>query len=440
MNTLLSRAERVKWFTQARFGMFVHWGLYAIPGRGEWVMSTERIPVSEYEPYMHEFNPVHYDPTDWAKRAKAAGMQYVILTAKHHDGYCLFDSKLTDYKSTNSPIGRDLVREFVEAVRAEGLKVGLYYSIMDWHHPDFPKWGDLNHPMRDNPAYKDEKINFDNYLKYMHGQVEELVTNYGKIDILWFDYAYGDLRGEAWKATELVRMVRKHQPHVIIDNRLETSGEGFGSAVEAEPAEFCGDFVSPEQIIPPEGIRNVFGDPVPWELCTTMNNNWGYNPSDLLYKPASMLIRKLVECVSKGGNMILNIGPDATGRVDKKSWEILDGITEWMNRNKASVLGCDNANRPKPEWGWYTQNGNKLYAHVLEAPIGPLALTGISKDEIARIRRLADGSEVKQGESWITASYAHIPFISFGDLAHFSYPLPDPIDTVLEITLKEDNK
>ena len=440
MNTLQSRAERVKWFTQARFGMFIHWGLYAIPGRGEWVMSTERIPVSEYEPYMHEFNPVHYDPTHWAKRAKAAGMQYVILTAKHHDGYCLFDSKLTDYKSTNSPIGRDLVREFVEAVRAEGLKVGLYYSIMDWHHPDFPKWGDLNHPMRDNPAYKDEKINFDNYLKYMHGQVEELVTNYGKIDILWFDYAYGDLRGEAWKATELVRMVRRHQPHVIIDNRLETSGEGFGSAVEAEPAEFCGDFVSPEQIIPPEGIRNVFGDPVPWELCTTMNNNWGYNPSDLLYKPASMLIRKLVECVSKGGNMILNIGPDATGRVDKKSWEILDGITEWMSRNSASVIGCDNANRPKPEWGWYTQNGNKLYAHVLEAPIGPLALTGVSKDEIVRIRRLADGAEVTRGESWITASYAHIPFISFGDLAHFSYPLPDPIDTVLEITLKEDNK
>lgn len=274
----------------------------------------------------------------------------------------------------------------------------------------------------------------------MHGQIEELVTNYGKIDILWFDYAYEDLRGEAWKATELVPMVRKHQPHVIIDNRLETSGEGFSSAVEAEPAEFCGDFVSPEQIIPPEGIRNVFGAPVPWELCTTMNNNWGYNPSDAVYKPAPMLIHKLVECVSKGGNMILNIGPDATGRVDDRSLEILDGITKWMRKNHASVIGCDHANRPKPEWGWYTQNGNKLYAHVLEAPIGPLALTGIAKDEIVKIRRLADGSEVKQGESWITMSYAHIPFISFGDLAHFSYPLPDPVDTVLEITLKEDKE
>ena len=151
-------------------------------------------------------------------------MQYVVLTAKHHDGFCLFDSKLTDYKSTNAPCGRDLVREFVDAVRAEGLRVGLYYSLLDWHHPDFPKYNDPIHPMRGNPAYQDEKIDFDRYLAYMHGQIEELVTNYGKIDILWFDYSYGELRGEAWKATELMQMVRRHQPDVIVDNRLERRG------------------------------------------------------------------------------------------------------------------------------------------------------------------------------------------------------------------------
>lgn len=437
METKHQRARRVQWFTEARFGMFIHWGLYAIPGRGEWVMSNERIPVSEYEAYFREFDPQNYDPAAWAKRAKAAGMRYMVLTAKHHDGFCLFDSQLTDYKSTNTPCGRDLVREFVEAVRAEGLKVGLYYSLIDWHHPDYPKWGDETHPMRDNPAYKDEQIDFERYLQYLHGQVEELVTNYGKLDILWFDYAYGDLRGEAWKATELVRMVRKHQPDVLIDNRLETSGEGFGSIVSAQPEEYCGDFASPEQIIPPEGIRNVLGQPVPWELCTTINNNWGYNPSDLLYKPAQLLIHKLVECVSKGGNLILNVGPDAGGQIDEKSLAVLDGIAAWMRKNSRSIHGCGNANRPKPEWGWYTQNGNKLYAHVLEAPIGPLALTGVRKEDIYKIRRLADGSEVRQGESWITHSYGQIPFVSFGDLPHFSYPLPDPIDTVLEITLKE---
>lgn len=433
---LKERIERAQWYMNDRFGMFIHWGLYSILGRGEWVMSKENIPTEVYAPYAKQFNPVCYDPRLWAKMAKKAGMRYVVLTAKHHDGFCLFDSKLTDYTSMTS-CGRDLVREFVEAVRAEGLKVGLYYSLLDWHHPDYPKYNDLTHPMRGNEAYKDEVIDFDNYLCYMHGQIEELVSNYGKIDLLWFDYSYEDMRGEAWKATELVRMVRKHQPNVIIDNRLEASGEGFGSIVNEVPEEYCGDFASPEQIIPPEGIRNILGQPVPWELCTTINNNWGYNPSDLLYKPASLLIRKLVECVSKGGNMILNIGPDALGRVDEKSCKVLEEIGNWMDRNGQSIYGCGNANRPKPEWGWYTQNGNKLYAHVLEAPIGPLALTSIRKEDIQFIRRLADATEMKQGDSWITKSYDHIPFVSFGDLPHFSYPLPDSVDTVLEITLKE---
>ena len=288
---MTEREKRTQWFQSARFGMFLHWGLYAIPGRGEWYMSEARIPAEQYERYMQEFTANAYDPKDWARRAKRAGMKYVVLTAKHHDGFCLFDSRLTEYKSTNAPCGRDLVRELVDAVRAEGLRVGLYYSLIDWHHPDFPKFSDLNHPMRGNPAYQDEKIDFDRYLAYMHGQIEELVTNYGKIDILWFDYAYDELRGEAWKATELIQMVRRHQPDVVIDNRLETSGEGFGSLVTEHPAYYSGDFVSPEQILPPEGIRNVRGERVPWELCTTMNNNWGYNPYDTDYKPASMLIR-----------------------------------------------------------------------------------------------------------------------------------------------------
>lgn len=416
--------------------MFVHWGLYAIPGRGEWVMSTERMSASAYERYFREFNPTHYEPLEWARLAKEAGMQYVVLTAKHHDGFCLFDSQLTDYKSTNTACGRDLVREFVDAVRAEGLRVGLYYSLIDWHHPDFPKYGDANHPMRDNPMYRNEPIDFDRYLRYMHGQIRELISSYGKIDILWFDYAYDDLRGEAWKATELMRMVRRYQPDVLVDNRLETSGEGFGSIVEETPAEYCGDFASPEQIIPPEGIRDVLGRPVAWEFCTTMNNNWGYNPTDLLYKPAPLLIRKLVECVSKGGNMILNVGPDANGHIDSRSRGVLRDIGVWMKKNGGSIYGCGNAERPKPEWGRYTQGNGKIYAHVFEAPIGPLALTGIRADEIAGIRRLADGSEVKAGNSWITKAYEGIPFACMGDIPHFSYPLADDADTVLEITLR----
>ena len=435
---MTEREKRVQWFQNARFGMFLHWGLYAIPGRGEWYMSNARIPAEQYERYMQEFTAKAYDPRDWARRAKRAGMQYVVLTAKHHDGFCLFDSKLTDYKSTNAPCGRDLVREFVDAVRAEGLRVGLYYSLIDWHHPDFPKYNDCNHPMRGDPAYQDEKIDFDRYLAYMHGQIEELVTNYGRIDILWFDYAYDELRGEAWRATDLIRMVRRHQPDVIIDNRLETSGEGFGSLVTEQPAYYSGDFVSPEQILPPEGIRNVRGERVPWELCTTMNNNWGYNPYDTDYKPASMLIRKLVECVSKGGNMILNVGPDANGRFNAESCRLLDEIGAWMSVNSESIYGCGSADVPKPDWGWYTKKSGCIYAHILENPIGPLALTGLDAKRVGAVRRLADGSEVLRGESWITNAYENLAFVTLGTIPHFTYLLPDTTDTVLAIEYKED--
>lgn len=265
----------------------------------------------------------------------------------------------------------------------------------------------------------------------MHGQIEELVTNYGRIDILWFDYAYDELRGEAWRATDLIRMVRRHQPDVIIDNRLETSGEGFGSLVTEQPAYYSGDFVSPEQILPPEGIRNVRGERVPWELCTTMNNNWGYNPYDTDYKPASMLIRKLVECVSKGGNMILNVGPDANGRFNAESCRLLDEIGAWMSVNSESIYGCGSADVPKPDWGWYTKKSGRIYAHILENPIGPLALTGLDAKRVGAVRRLADGSEVLRGESWITNAYENLAFVTLGTIPHFTYLLPDTTDMTI---------
>ena len=221
--------RRMTWYRHARFGMFLHWGLYAIPARGEWIRSVEQMPEEPYRRYFEEFNPVDFDARRWARAAKEAGMQYVVLTAKHHDGFCLFDSQYTDWKSTNTPFGRDIVREFVDAVRAEGLRVGLYYSLLDWHHPDYPHRHDANHPDRNNESVSDEGRDFDRYLDYMHAQVRELCTNYGKIDVLWFDFSYDNLRGEAWRGTELMHMVRSLQPDVIVDNRLEVSGEGYGS-------------------------------------------------------------------------------------------------------------------------------------------------------------------------------------------------------------------
>lgn len=424
--------RRVSWYTRARFGMFIHWGLYAIPARGEWVRSVERIPNEAYDPYREEFNPEHCDMGAWMDAAKAAGMQYVVMTAKHHDGFCLFDSAYTDFKSTNSPAGRDFVREYLEAARERGLRAGLYFSLLDWRHPDYPHFGDPHHPMRDNPTCGNEGRDFDRYLEYLHNQVRELCTNYGRLDLLWFDFSYGALRGEAWKATELVNMVRSLQPEVIIDNRLEVSGEGFGSLADCHPAPYHGDFVSPEQIIPPNGLRDAQGQPLVWESCVTMNNHWGYCAADHDYKPASMLIKKLVECVSKGGNLLLNVGPDAQGRFPEESLRILKEIGLWMDRNGDSIYGCGPAGLEKPEYGRVTRNGNRLYCHIFENSIGPLPLYGLRREQIRSIRRLADGSQVPLSSSWVHGDYPDMVFAELGP----SPVLPDPADTVLEVRLE----
>lgn len=424
--------QRIDWFKNARFGMFIHWGLYAIPARGEWIRCTEQLSIEDYQQYYDEFDPVDYDPKAWAKAAKAAGMKYAVLTAKHHDGFCLFDSKLTDYKSTNTKAKRDLVAEYLEAFRNEGIKVGLYYSLIDWHHDDFPHYGDAHHPMRNNPDYKDKTHDFDNYLKYMHGQVEELCTNYGKLDIMWFDFSYGDLRGEKWRASDLVNMIRSHQPDVIIDNRLEVSGEGFGSIATDNPTVYSGDFVSPEQIIPPTGLTKENGEPIMWEACITMNDNWGYNCKDMNFKPASTVIKKLVECVSKGGNMLINVGPDAKGNIPVQSLEILEGISEWMQRNSASIYNCDTANLPKPENGRITKSGNVLYYHIMENSIGGIPLYGVSRDQVKNIRLLSDGSEVQMTTGWAVDNYPNIVFVNITTTPY----LPNAIDTVLAVTLK----
>ena len=424
--------KRMAWFTHARFGMFIHWGLYAIPARGEWVRSFERMPEAEYLPYFDEFDPVDYDPRQWAKAAKMAGAQYVILTAKHHDGFCLFDSAYTDFKSTNTKLGRDIVADFVEAVRAEGLRVGLYFSLLDWHHPDYPHFGDRNHPMRGNPAYGNENRDFSRYLTYMHSQVREICTNYGKIDILWFDFSYGDMRGEKWKAAELVDMVRTLQPGVIIDNRLEVSGEGYGSLAQCRPTPFHGDFVSPEQMIPPNGIQDVQGHDLVWEACVTMNRSWGYHAADRFFKPAPMLIRKVVECVSKGGNLLLNVGPDARGSIPAESMERLAAIGRWMAKNSRSVIGCGKAGLEKPDYGRVTRNGNRLYFHIYENTLGPLPLMGLRREEIQAIRYLATGAEIPVSTSWVHSDYPDIVFADLGP----DPVLPDETDTVIEVVLK----
>lgn len=434
MNLIEERTKRTRWFLEDRFGMFIHWGLYSIPARGEWIMTNEKMTKEEYRVYFDEFDPVDYDPKSWAKAAKEAGMKYAVMTTKHHDGFCLFDSKFTDYKSTNTKAKRDLTKEFVDAFRAEGLRVGLYYSIIDWNHDDFPHYGDKHHPMRDKEEFKDVEHNFENYLEYMHGQVRELCSNYGNIDILWFDFAYDNMVGEKWKATELINMVRSLQPDVIIDNRLEASGENSGSIMTDNPSFFAGDFASPEQMIPPEGIVDNNGDSIPWEACITMNNHWGYSSTDKAFKSSKMIIRKLVECVSKNGNLLLNVGPDSKGNIPKESLIILSEIGQWMNQNNKSIYNCGKADLKKPEWGYYTQNGNKLYAHIFEGSIGPLAIQGLN-GKVKKARLVYDGSELKLITPWNTMDYKDCVFVNFGTPEHLTYPIPNSTDTVIEFEL-----
>ena len=425
--------KRMQWFVQARFGMFIHWGLYAVPARGEWVRSNERMPEEKYMPFFREFDPSAADPKAWVQAAKEAGMGYVILTAKHHDGFCLFDSELTDFKSTNTPMGRDIVREFLEAGREAGLKVGLYYSLIDWHHPDFPHHGDRYHPMRSDPAASNEERDFERYLAYMHGQVKELCTRYGRLDVLWFDFSYNQLRGEVWRANELADMVRTLQPGILLNNRLEVSGEGFGSLAQGEPAPCHGDFVSPERMVPPEGLFDPQGRPLYWETCTTMNHSWGYCAGDPWYKPASLLLKKLVECVSKGGNFLLNVGPDGNGRIPRQAMDTLKYLGQWMQINGESICGCGPSGMEKPEWGRITRRENVLYLHIYENALGPLPLYGISAEKIRAMRLLQDGREIPLSVSWVHSDY---PDMAFADLGPDPV-LPDGDDTVLKVLLEE---
>ena len=422
----------ISYFT-ARFGMFIHWGLYAIPARGEWMRHFEEMPSDEYDKYMDEFTAKDCDIRQWVNLAKEAGMKYVVFTAKHHDGFCLFDTKYTDFNSMNAPCRRDFVKEFTDAVRAEGLKVGIYYSIIDWRHPDYPHYGDEIHPMRNNKSETNENRDFDRYLDFMHSQVKELMTNYGKIDLLFFDYSYDGMRGEKWKASRLVTMVRELQPGIIINNRLEAGGRGFGSLVTKNPLSYHGDYVTPEQIVPPGGIKDELGNPVLWESCITMNRHWGYFAGDRYFKTPSMLIHKLVECVSKGGNMILNIGPDAYGNIPQEEVDILKYFAHWMKKNGESIYGCGNAGMDKPDFGRVTRKGNTYYFHVFENAVGALPIQGIDRKRIRRIRALESGHEVHVVTHF---NYSDYPDVVFADLGEDPV-LPDPVDYVLKVEVSD---
>ncbi|PPL18959.1 alpha-L-fucosidase [Microterricola pindariensis] len=375
------------WFTAARFGMFVHFGLYSGAARHEWVQTNEKLTDADYRQYFDNFDPDLFDAAEIARTAKQAGMSYVVLTTKHHEGFALWNTALSDFNSA-AACGRDLVRELVDALRAAGLKVGLYHSLIDWHHPDFTV--DWVHPRRDdeNAASLNEGRDMARYREFLLGQVRELLTDYGQVDYLFFDYTYPEAKqgwaGKSaadWDAEGLLALCRELQPGMIVNDRLGIPG----------------DFVTPEQYQPTEPLV-ADGVPVLWEACQTTNGSWGYDRDNDNHKSADLLIRMLADSVSMGGNMLLNVGPNGRGALDKRDTALLAEIGEWMRLHERAVVGAGHAAHRPPREGVYTQRGNKLYLHVFTWPMGFLHLPELA-GKVSYARLLHDGSWVKTSVS-----------------------------------------
>ncbi|MBX3376533.1 MAG: alpha-L-fucosidase [Phycisphaeraceae bacterium] len=370
---------RLEWWREARFGMFIHWGLYAIPagewgGRkdyGEWIRSSAQIPEAEYDRFVDQFNPTKFDAGRIVQAAKQAGMKYIVITTKHHDGFCLFDSAHTEFDVMSTPFKRDIMKELAEACRREGIRLGWYYSIMDWKHPDYLPRRDWE---RDRPK---EGADFDRYVRYMKAQLAELLTKYGEIGVLWFDGQWEGTWDHA-RGKDMYAYVRGLQPRIIVNNRVDKGGGEFGITREG----YMGDFGTPEQEIPPMGLPDV-----DWETCMTMNDHWGYCRADQNWKSATDLIRKLSDIASKGGNFLLNVGPTAEGEIPAASLARLREIGAWMERHGEAIYGTRAGPLGLPKWGRSTRKVvdktdgppmTRLYLHVWEWPRnGRLVVEGL---------------------------------------------------------------
>jgi len=351
------QVRRMKWWHEARFGMFIHFGLYSQHARHEWAMEDEAIPMAEYTPLAKQFNPAPGFARGLAKLAKSAGMKYMVMTTKHHEGFCNFDTKLTDYCATKQGPKRDLVREYVEAARAEGLRVGFYYSLMDWHHPD----GALC--ATDEAARK-------RFVEYTHGLIRELLTNYGKIDVLWYDVAW-PLDAKGWESERMNKMVFELQPDIIVNNRNKLTG----------------DFSTPEQKIVAENGGRA------WESCMTLNDSWGFNRADDNWKSSKTVVRNLITCVRGGGNYLLNVGPKPDGSIPESSVQVLTEVGQWMAVNGDTIYKSDLCQPARSTYASFTRTGNTLFMHVHFWPGEDVAISGLMT-KVKSVRLLKTGQEL----------------------------------------------
>ncbi len=364
VETPTQRGKRMQWFNEARFGMFIHWGLYSVPAgewqgkstpdTAEWILEKGKIPVSEYEKFAAQFNPVKFNAREWVRMAKNAGMKYIVITSKHHEGFAMWRTHVSNWGIEATPFQRDPLKELADACKQEGIKFCFYYSIMDWHSPDWPVRRAWNDKASGEP-------DMDRYVAYMKSELHELLTGYGKIGILWFDGEWES----PWtneRGIDLYNYVRSLQPNIIVNNRV---GKGRAGMSGMDKCAGAGDYGTPEQEIPANG----FGPGVSWESCMTMNDNWGYRKVDHHWKSTEALIRNLIDCASKGGNYLLNVGPTSEGVFPDASIERLKEIGDWMRVNGDAIYGTTASPfKQQLSWGRCTQKDGDLYLHVFDWP------------------------------------------------------------------------
>ncbi|MBI4926305.1 MAG: alpha-L-fucosidase [Anaerolineae bacterium] len=374
----------MQWWRDAKFGMFLHWGLYSILGRGEWAMWNERIPMREYRKLANQFNPQKFDPRAWAETARAAGMKYMVLTAKHHDGFCLFDSQVSDFTSAKSAARRDLVGEYVQACREAGLGVGLYYSPLDWRYPGF-FFPDL---------YRESA---EEMKQQTYDQVRELLSNYGKIDVFWFDGGEDDWLGFGgiefvdgqwrsrdtrwpqqkhypgkpfWEGDKLVAMMRSLQPDVVINNR---SG-------------WTGDFITPERKV------GEFNTQRAWETCDCLADSWGYIPNSRM-RSLRNILHLLIQVITGDGNLLLNVGPTADGEIEPRQVDRLAQVGRWLQEYGHTLYGTRGGPFETQPWGGFTHKGNRIYAHIIDWPEDTITIPAMPQ-RVLRVRSLTSNEVI----------------------------------------------
>jgi alpha-L-fucosidase len=365
------------WFDRARFGLFIHWGhssqqkcelSWPLVGGVFSLPHCQNIPVETYHSTAKTFNPEQYNPRDWAKMAKQLGMQYAILTTKHHDGFAMFPTTTSDFSIASTPYGKDIVREFVDAMRAEGLRVGFYFSLIDWHHPDYPAFTEADKPYCFDRIPQPQADQWQRFLEVMFSQVQELLTNYGQIDVIWFD-GYWERSPEQWQAKKLEKMIRELQPEILINDRLPGAG----------------DFETTEQFIPAQTPENT------WETCLTINSSWGYNASDTDLKSSRTLIHTLCEVAGKGGNLLLNVSPMSNGEIPPEQVERLQGVAGWIAKHGESIQGTQPGLEPWQFYGASTRKENRIYLHLLMKPYDTISVRGMPIKRIKSVSVLGNG-------------------------------------------------